>query len=199
MEDFTKQEKKVLEPFFSNLDKDIFVLINLPEVVKGALFSRYSRSPKPLRRLLLEEFIQDEQTGFSEIVAYSKGMGHDQLVATKKAEDFYDRVLVGYGDDSVAELGGVHVACENVSNIASKVLEDSRLGISPLEKSTRYIYFDRKANGRYLYHLEEDIMASKHAELYQSTCDSLFDSYARLIEPTKKYIMGRNCRQIGKI
>ena len=185
---FTEQEEKVLKPFFTNLDKDIFVLTNLPEVVKGALFSRYSRSSKSLRRLLLEEFINDAETGFREMVALSEGMGDSQVVATKKAEEFYDRVLVGYGDDSVAELGGAHIACENVSNIASKYLEDSRIGISPLEKSTRYVYFDKKVNGKYLYHLEQDIMASRHTDLYISTCDSLFDSYAKLVEPTKKWL-----------
>src|SRR3989344_3510831 len=125
MEAFTLEERKTLAPFCSNLDSDIFVLTNLPEVVKGALFSRYSRSPKSLRRLLLDEFINDKSTGFDEIVARAEGMGESQIVATQKAEEFYDRVLVGYGDDSVAELGGAHIACENVSNIASKLLEDS--------------------------------------------------------------------------
>ncbi len=188
MDAFTSEEKAILAPFCSNLDKDIFVLTNLPEVVKGALFSRYSRSPKSLRRLLLDEFINDEISGFADIVAFGKGSGKEQAVATKKAEEFYDRVLVGYGDDSVAELGGAHVACENVSNIASKLLEDSRLGISPLEKSTRYVYFDEKINGKYRYFIDKDIMNSRFADNYIKTCDSLFDSYAKFIEPTKKYL-----------
>ncbi|MEK6957885.1 MAG: FAD-dependent thymidylate synthase [archaeon] len=189
MEQFTKEETEILSPFFSNMDKDIFVLTNLPEVVKGALFSRYSRSAKSIRRLLLDEFIRDEKAGFREIVAYSKSMGENQVVATKKAEEFYDRVLVGYGDDSVAELGGGHIACEIVSNIASKLLEDSRIGISPLEKSTRYVYFDQKVDNEYLYHREKEIMDSKYADLYIETCNSLFDSYAKWIEPTKKTMM----------
>ncbi len=189
MEQFTEEEARILAPFFSNMDKDVFVLTNLPEVVKGALFSRYSRSAKSIRRLLLDEFIRDEKAGFKEIVAYSEAMGENQVIATKKAEEFYDRVLVGYGDDSVAELGGGHIACENVSNIASKLLEDSRIGISPLEKSTRYVYFDEKVNGEYLYHREKEIMDSKYADLYVETCDSLFDSYAKWIEPTKKAMM----------
>ncbi len=188
MDNFTDEQRGILGPFCSNLDKDIFVLTNLPEVVKGALFSRYSRSAKNLRRLLLEEFILDEKSGFKQIVRQAEGMGESQIVATQKAEEFYDRVLVGYGDDSVAELGGAHIACERVSNIASKVLEDSRIGISPLEKSTRYVYFDEKAGGRYQYYLGEEIRGSKHAGLYIETCDSLFDSYAKLIEPTKKWL-----------
>ncbi|MEM4326868.1 MAG: FAD-dependent thymidylate synthase, partial [Candidatus Diapherotrites archaeon] len=99
------------------------------------------------------------------------------------------RILIGYGDDSVAELGGAHIACENISNISAKAIEDSRLGISPLEKSTRYVYFDKKVNGKYLYYLEPKIMNSKYADEYISTCDSLFDSYSKLINPMKKYLM----------
>jgi len=188
MTEFNEDESKILKPFFSNLDKDVFVLVNLPEVVKGALFSRYSRSSKSIRKLLLDEFINDEKMGFKEIVAFSESMGEDQVIATQKAEEFYDRVLVGYGDDSVAELGGAHIACENVSNIASKILEDSRIGLSPLEKSTRYVYYYKKVDDKYRYFLEEEIKESKHADLYIETCDSLFDTYTKLIEPTKKVL-----------
>ena len=185
--EFTPEESKVLEPYFTNLDRPVFVLTNLPEVVKGALFSRYSRSDKSLRRILLDEFIKDKEMGFKEIVGqHSDSAG--QIVAIKKAEEFYDRVLVGYGDDSVAELGGAHIAVEQVSNIAAKFIEDSRLGISPLEKSTRYVYFDKKVDGKYLYHPEKRIMGSKHADLYIRTCDMLFDEYAALIEEMKKFL-----------
>src|SRR3990167_3665572 len=127
MEQFSKDEQQILAPYVTNLDSDVFVLINLPEVVKGALFSRYSRSNKSLRRLLLDEFIQDKESGFKEIVSGgSKGIlkqvqddevSEDSFIATQRAEDFYDRILVGYGDDSVAELAGVHLAVENVTQM----------------------------------------------------------------------------------
>ena len=143
-ENLTEEQKKILSPFVSSTESNVFVLRNLPEVVMGALFSRYSRSPKTLRRLLLDEFISDEKHGFKEIVGYQKGKGIEQNIAIKKAEEFYDRILLGFGDDSVAELGGAHIAVENVSNISVKLIQDSRLGISPLEKSTRYVYFDEK-------------------------------------------------------
>src|SRR3989344_4905387 len=188
LQQMTGEEIKILSQFCTNMDKPVFALRNLPEVVKGALFSRYSRAPYSLRMTLLREFIQKPEMGFSEIVNFQLDQGTDEIVAIKKAEEFYDRVLVGYGDDSVAELGGAHIACENVSNIASKVLEDSRIGISPLEKSTRYVYFDQKTNGKYLYYVDEDIMASPHADEYVHTCDSLFDSYAKLIKPTTKWL-----------
>ncbi len=193
-EQFTDKEKAILSQFCTNLDSDCFVLVNLPEAVKGALFSRYSRSSKSLRRVLLEEFIQSPESGFEAIVGSAQGRGESQLVATKKAEDFYDRVLVGYGDDSVAELGGAHLAAENISNLVTKVMQDSRIGVSPLEKSTRYVYFDQKENGRYRYLREDRIMSSKFADEYVRVCDLLFETYASLIAPLTEVEQKKNPR-----
>ncbi len=193
MESFTKEEKRLLERYVTNVDRNVFILRNLPEVVKGALFSRYSRSTKSLRRILLDEFIQKPETGFEEIVEYTVSSGVDQVVAIKKAEEFYDRVLVGFGDDSVAELAGVHVALEGISNIATKFVEDSRIGISPLEKSTRYIYFDQKdENGKWLYYEEPKIMESEFREQYATACDHLFETYTNLIPKISKYVEERS-------
>src|SRR5947208_7476344 len=151
MGEFSTAESTVLERYFTNLDRPVFALRNLPEVVKGALFSRYSRTEKSLRRVLLDEFINDPESGFQGIAG--AGPADDDMVAVQRAEEFYERVLVGYGDDSVAELAGAHVTVERVSTLAAKALEDSRIGISPLEKSTRYVRFDRPGpDGRRLYH-----------------------------------------------
>ncbi len=186
MEAFTEEERRLLEPFFSNMDKPVFVLRNLPEVVKGALFSRYSRSTKSLRRTLLDEFIKNRDIGFVQ------GDGKSSVVATEKAEAFYDRVLLGYGDDSVAELAGAHIALEDISIIATKVVEDARIGLSPLEKSTRYVYFDQKGeDGKWRYYEEPDLMASGFADLYTETCDRLFSTYAALIPKISKYVSER--------
>jgi len=187
-EDFTEEEKKILSQFFTNMDKPIFVLRNLPEVVKGALFSRYSRTDKSLRRVLLDEFILAPEMGFKDIVSFQTEKGADEIVAIKKAEEFYDRVLVGFGDDSVAELAGAHIAIEQVSNIATKVIEDARIGFSPLEKSSRYVYFNQKVNGQYQYYGDPVIMSSKLADLYIQTCDALFDTYSKLIDPMVKFL-----------
>ncbi|MBR8833221.1 MAG: FAD-dependent thymidylate synthase [Stigonema ocellatum SAG 48.90 = DSM 106950] len=186
-ESLTEQEGCLLQPFMTNLDKSVFGLMNLPEVVKGALFSRYSRSDKSLRRILLDEFIKAPECRFASIVGEAANNG-DQLVAIQQAEAFYDRVLIGYGDDSVAELGGAHIACEGISNIASIALVDSRLGLSPLEKSTRYVPFNRKINGRYRYHRESSIMASSHFSRYEATLDNLFDTYTALIDPLLSWV-----------
>ena len=106
VEQFTPDEQKALAPYFTNLDGPVFALINLPEVVKGALFARYSRSAKSLRRLFLDEFL--DQAG---------AMSAAGAVGVKRAEQLYERVFNEYGDDSVAQLGGVHLACERASNI----------------------------------------------------------------------------------
>ena len=105
---------------------------------------------------------------------------HEQMDAIKKAQAFYDRILDGYGDDSIGELGGAHLAIENISMIAAKLLEDSRIGGSPLEKSTRYIYFDQKVKGEYLFYREPILMTSAYRDKYVDTCNMLFDTYMPL-------------------
>lgn len=188
---FTENEKAVLKRYCTNVDSPIFGLVNLPEVVCGALFSRYSRSANSVKYILLKEFIQNPESGFAGIVGETGGdagsgkSATDQLVATSKAEQFYDRVLVGYGDDSVAELGGAHLACEEISNLATKFVQDARIGISPLEKSTRYVYFHQKVNGHYRYYRGEEI--AKYAA-YIRACDLLFDTYTSLQEPLAAYL-----------
>ncbi len=184
-EEFTDAQRKVLEKYVTSTTSHVFVLRNLPEVIKGALFSRYSRSSMGLRSLLIKEFIaQDEDTGFSEIAGLPNSdstSSLEQIFAIKKAQNFYDRILDGYGDDSIGELGGAHIAIENISMLGAKLLEDSRIGGSPLEKSTRYIYFDQKVKGEYLFYREPILMTSAFRDLYLNTCNHLFETYSKLI------------------
>lgn len=181
-EEFSENQLKILQKYVTNTDKNVFVLQNLPEVIKGAMFSRYSRSSMGLRSLLLKEFILNENMAFSSICGDGKDeLAEDQMVAIKKAQNFYDRILDGYGDDSIGELGGAHLAIESVSMLGAKVIEDARIGGSPLEKSTRYIYFDQKVGGEYLFYKEPILMTSAYRELYLSTCNHLFDTYSKLI------------------
>ena len=185
MTEFTEAEAQVLGRYFTNLDRPVFALRNLPEVVKGALFSRYSRTEKSLRRVLLDEFINEPDSGFAGITGAAT---EDDMVAVHRAEEFYERVLVGYGDDSVAELAGAHVAVEQVSTLAAKALEDSRIGISPLEKSTRYVRFDRAGpDGRYLYRRGPELAHPA----YEPAADALFSIYSRLVEPVTNAIRER--------
>ncbi|MDH4225118.1 MAG: FAD-dependent thymidylate synthase [Deltaproteobacteria bacterium] len=196
LEQLTEEEKQLLAPYVTNLDGSVFMLTNLPEVVKGALFSRYSRSSLGLRRLLLKEFLQDPE---SEMTAISGGGGVERAETAQKgverAQNFYDRILDGYGDDSIGELGGGHLALEDVSMIATKILEDARIGGSPLEKSTRYVSFGEKHNGDYLFYKEPRLMASDHRERYLAHCRELFDTYRDMVPPMVESLQGRVPRE----
>jgi thymidylate synthase ThyX len=187
-EEFSEKQIEILQKFVTNTSSNIFVLCNLPEVIKGALFSRYSRSSLGLRSLLLKEFILNEDMAFFQIVGSDSSPSNEQITAIKKAQNFYDRILDGYGDDSIGELGGVHLAIENISMIAAKALEDHRIGGSPLEKSTRYIYFDQKVNDQYLFYKEPILMTSAYRDLYLETCNTLFETYSKLIPPLSALI-----------
>jgi thymidylate synthase ThyX len=185
--EFSTDEQKHLAPFFTNLDRPTFGL-KLPQEVAGALFSRYSRSAKSLRRIFLDEFLGDAELGLHELLG-GQTAASDNSAALKKARAFFERVLVGYGDDSVAQLGGAHVACENISNVAAKLLEDARIGIAPLEKSTRYVRFDQKdAAGNFLFYREPKIMVSRHRDNYLATMNLLFETYSKQMEPMLDHV-----------
>ena len=189
-EQFTTEQKAQLEPYVTNTDRSIFVLTNLPEVIKGALFSRYSRSTLGLRTLLLKEFILSKESEFTSIQAQPRGTGNRETteLAVKHARKFYDRILDGYGNDSIGELGGAHLALEKISMLATKVVEDSRIGGSPLEKSTRYVSFSEKKEGRYAYYRDPRLMDSIHRQKYLDACDHLFETYERLSEPVWAHV-----------
>jgi thymidylate synthase ThyX len=161
-EAFTPDERAALAPYFTNLDGPVFALVNLPEVVKGALFARYSRSPKSLRRLYLDEFAEGAPSGGT-------------AAGTARAEQLYERVFFEYGDDSVAQLGGVHLACEGASNILTKILEWGRL-MAYLEQSTRYIPYDDRPGGRYRYHVPAELTGVLR-DRYVAVLDAAFDTY----------------------
>src|SRR5918992_4178358 len=166
LDNFTDEEKSVLKLHFSNPDRAVFAIITPRQVDRGALMSRYSRTDKTMRRIFLDEFIKNPNRG----------------------QEFYERVLLEYGDDSVAELGEAQVAIEGISNIAAKNIEDHRVGLSYLEKSSRYVAFDRKVNGHYKYCREENIMQSPFADQYIQACDYAFDVYSKNIQPMQKFI-----------
>jgi thymidylate synthase ThyX len=178
-EEFTGEERAVLRRYVTNLDGPVFALVNLPEVVKGALFARYSRSPKGLRRLFLDEFVGD--------LDVTADTSLDATVGLERAEQLYERVFVEYGDDSVAQLGGVHLACEQASNLLTKALEWGRLA-SYLEQSTRYIGYDERLGGRYRYHRDAEILRSPVAARYVGEMDRLFDTYAEITRAVADHV-----------
>jgi thymidylate synthase ThyX len=180
-ETFTDDERRRLAPYFSNLDGHVFALTNLPETVKGALFARYSRSAKSLRRLFLDEF--------ADKVDHHEPIGSADI-GRARADKLFDRVFNEYGDDSVAQLGGAHIACEYVSNVLTKVLEWGRL-MAYLEQSTRYVPYTDKLHGRWRYHVPAEIGDGLLRERYERTMDAAFERYASWIAPMQEYFARR--------
>jgi thymidylate synthase ThyX len=164
--DFSDREKSILDQHFSNTDKHVFAIITPRQVDRGALMSRYSRSDKTMRKIFLDEFVTNPNRG----------------------KEFYSKILSEYGDDSVAELGEAQLAVEWISNIAAKKIEDGRIGLSYLEKSSRYIPFDRKIGNKYNYYRDERILKSKYADVYIESCDNAFDVYSKSIDLMRKFI-----------
>ena len=193
---FTPEEKVILSSYVTNTDRSIFALTNLPEVIKGALFSRYSRSTLGLRTLLLRDFIQEKESKFAEIQAGGENpdSAKNAKLAIESAQNFYDRILDGYGDDSIGELGGAHLAMENISILATKTVQDSRIGGSPLEKSTRYVSFAEKISGtsgkqdEFRFYQEPNLTNSVYRDLYLTTCRNLFETYIRFTEPIRAHV-----------
>ncbi len=181
VEPFTDDEVAVLSRFFTNVDQPVFALMNLPEVVKGALFARYSRSAKSLRRLFLDEFVADPDAGIESLVG-----GAEPGLDIERAERLYQRVFVEYGDDSVAQLGGAHLAVEQGSNLLTKALEWGRLA-AYLEQSTRYIPYDTRLGERHRYVVPPEIEESPLRRRYVSWVGSLFDAYGEMLGAMKEH------------
>jgi thymidylate synthase ThyX len=165
-EEFSQSEKKILLEHFSNVDDSVFAITTPKQVDRGALMSRYSRTNKNMRRVFLDEFLKNKNRG----------------------EEFYNRVLIEYGDDSVAELGSAQIGIEGLSNIAVKKIEDRRIGLSYLEKSSRYVVWNKKINGKYKFYEELTIMNSKFADEYIESCNLDFDVYSKYIESMIDYV-----------
>jgi thymidylate synthase ThyX len=172
VEEFTDEERAVLAPHFTNLDKPVFALVNLPETVKGALFARYSRYVGTLRRLFLDEFA--DSLPDVPVVELSEG---------DRAAKLYETIFLGYGDDSVAQLGGAHIACEWTSNLLTKILQRPRLA-AYLEQSTRYIAYDAELDGfGFRYHRDP-----RFGPAYEAAMDDLFTTYSRLLEGVSEWV-----------
>jgi thymidylate synthase ThyX len=172
--DLTTRERSIISRHFTSIDGPVAVLTGLPDATRAALFARYSRTAKPLKRVFLDEFYRPEDD-----VAAATELG------IERASDLFSRVLSDYGDDSVAQLAGVHVSCEQVSNLLTKVLERGRL-MGYLEQSTRYVFYGDKPAGRYRYYRDPELLDGPHAEVYTEALDGLFDAYCQVFEVVKQ-------------
>jgi thymidylate synthase ThyX len=184
VETFTDEERAALVPHFTNLDRPVFALVDLPETVKGALFARYSRYRGTLRRLFLDEFAGDVEGGAARAL---EGPGGERAAA------LYERIFLGYGDDSVAQLGGAHLAFEWVSNVVTKVLQRGRLA-AYLEQSTRYIPYDAPMPGGGYRYWRDDSLGPE----YEAAMDSVFDAYAEALPRVERWAAERFPRRDGE-
>jgi thymidylate synthase ThyX len=169
---FTPEEKKLLENYVTSADEDVFAVKGMEGMV-GAAYARYSRARGGFREVLLKEFIKEG------------------AIDPKHADQLIERILIAYGDDSVGELEGAHVSFENISMLAAKEIEDRRIGGSPIEQSTRYVFYDQKIdaeNGLHWRYLRSsELLNAPFGKLYEETNDFIFDTYTSLIEPMKDY------------
>ena len=179
-DDFTTEEQALIRRHCSNLKGRCFALENLPEVVKGALFARYSRTAKSLRRLLVDEFARSEGG------------------TNSRAAELYERVLGEYGDDSVAQLGSAHIACEGVSNVMTKILERGRL-MSYLEQSTRYVAYTERPKGRWKYRTPVEVADPELRHLYELAMNQCFATYAAALRQARDFFRRIRPREPGEI
>jgi thymidylate synthase ThyX len=189
-EGFTPEEQAVLARHFTNIEGPVFALLDLPEAVKGAMFARYSRTTKSLRRLFLDEFAGD----IDEIVGAHTGTS--ATVGVERAARLYDSVFVEYGDDSVAQLGGVHLACEQSSQLLAKALEWGRLA-AYLEQSTRYMRYDDRPGGAWRATIPPELDGTEAGERYAAFLDEAFSAYGRMYEPMEGWFKERYPKQEG--
>ena len=187
-EDFTSDERAALALHFTNLDGPVFALIDLPEAVKGAMFARYSRTTKSLRRLFLDEFAGDISGAAPKSAASTAG--------SERAARLYDSVFVEYGDDSVAQLGGVHLACEQSSQLLAKALEWGRLA-AYLEQSTRYMRYDDRPGGAWRATVPPELTGTPAGDRYSAFLDEAFTAYGRMYEPMEAWFKERYPKQEG--
>lgn len=215
-----KEFEYFAKPFFSNLDEPVYVAKGLPEEVIGALSSRLSRANQRLRRLFYEEYVKpilhpnidaikskDDLTAeqkkeeitearwmkkeLRHVVNFLHEHNFENVANTNRARDFFKRWLSQYGDESIAQLEAVHIGVESVSNVLIKRFEDFRIGHAPLEKSTRYVYFDQKVEDMWQYYNDPEIIDSPLGEEYSEVLDSAFENYTSSIEPLSDYLQGK--------
>ncbi len=207
-EEFTNEEKWFIEPFFTNLDRNVFAAKYLPSEVLGALASRYSRSTKGVRRLFYDEYMKpilepnleeadskskkEAEIMKAELVSFVEYLhthgGWETVVNSRRARDFFARWLAAYGDDSIAQMAGAHIFFENISSLACDILQEFRIGFAPLEKSTRYVTFDQKVDGHYLYFDEPTLIKSEFGQDYAKMMKMLFARYSESLAPMLSYL-----------
>src|SRR5262245_33868109 len=195
--DWSPRDRHFLEAFATNPDGMVSVLRNLPPEIAGALCSRASRASASLFEVLLQEYIypivngEDSQLAMDleETVRFLREHGFRNILNNQRAQAFYSKWLSQYGDDSIAQVTGTHMILWGISQVALKFIEDQRIGLEPIEKSTRYVNFGNRIGGRYLYYIPRpDLARLGLTAEYIATMDRLFDTYVGLLGPLQKWL-----------
>jgi thymidylate synthase ThyX len=194
---WSARDRHFLEAFATNPDGIVSVMRNLPPEITGALCSRASRASGSLLEVLLKEYIYPIVDGedrklagdLEETVQFLKEHGFKNILNNQRAQAFYSKWLSQYGDDSIAQVTGTHVILWGISQVAMKFVEDQRVGLEPIEKSTRYVNFGTKIGGRYLYYIPRpDLERHGLLEEYVAVMDNLFDTYVALLGPLQEWL-----------
>ena len=195
-QNFNHEEKYLIEKFFTNLDKSVYALTFLLPEIAGALCSRASRSQNDLRVIFLNEFVKpfletDYGQSFKSLVDFLHQHPFEKIFANPKAREFYIKWLAEYGDDSIAQMAGTYLIYASLSQIVIKYLENQRIGLAPIEKSTRYVDFSKKINNHYLYFTPPEIENFGLKNEYQETMDFVFQTYENLYQKYFQYLKNK--------
>lgn len=173
-DELTAQEKELLKPYLTDVESKVFSIRNLNPEVIGAALARYSRAPTGFKETVVREFLNPD------------GTPNDV-----KGSEMIDRVVNKFGDESVAELAVAPLCIEEISNLMTKIIEDCRIGGSPIEESTRYVLYDAKREGRWRYVRPVNVMDSELGPPYVKTLDFIFETYASMVEPMQELFRQR--------
>src|SRR5437764_5764398 len=194
---WSARDRHFLDAFATNPEGIVSVLRNLPPEITGALCSRASRASGSLLEVLLKEYIYPIVNGddtrlaseLEETVRFLKEHGFKHILNNQRAQAFYSKWLSQYGDDSIAQVTGTHIVVWGMSQVAMKFVEDQRVGLEPIEKSTRYVNFGSKVSGKYLYYVPKpDFERIGLLREYTRTMDSLFDTYTALLPSLQEWL-----------
>ena len=146
--------------------RSIYTLEGLSPEIRAVTFAKCSRSPESFADIAKE-------------------------LTEEKSSEFHEKWVVGYGHSSVAEHAVLSIAIENVSILATKVIEDNRL-VSYTEKSTRYQIF-----GRDKYYKPKKLRNSSFGKLYEETANHLLDTYTALTPKVIEFVKNKFPRDPG--
>ncbi len=187
----SKEDAYSIEPFFTNTDKSVCAVTFIPPEVIGALCARTSRAKEDLRMIFLNEFVKpflEDKSEYGQslrsLIDFLHKNSLELIFSNPKGREFYIKWLAQFGDDSIAQMAGAHLLYSGISQIGIKHIEDMRLGIAPIEKSTRFVDYSAKVDGQYLYYIDPILENAGLTKEYKEVMDNLFDTYNLI---NKKY------------